>query len=215
MGTAVQANDLLAIRSWNTLQDQAAVTTFNWQCISVTGGGITDQDFADAHNTTYGTLHKNSMPPSATHRGIQCYIIKRVGALPPPVKSIGAAGDGTVGTNPVPKNTAAILKYSGFARGPRGRGRVFLPFISTDLVTINGLPDPALDILLNSFASFLLTPMVVTVGANSATFVFGVVSRNPPAGPMTFQQALTCESATKFGQMHKRGDYGRPNQSPI
>jgi len=215
MGTAVQANNLLAIRSWNTLQDQAAVTTFNWQCISVTGGGITDQDFADAHNTTYGTLHKNSMPPSATHRGIQCYIIQRTGALPPPVKSIGAAGDGTVGTNPVPKNTAAILKYSGFARGPRGRGRVFLPFISTDLMTIFGLPDAALDILLNSFASFLLTPMVVTVGANSATFVFGIVSRNPPAGPMTFQQAVTCESATKFGQMHKRGDYGRPNQSPI
>jgi len=215
MGTAVQVNDILSIRSWNVLDAQAAVTTFNWEAISVTGGGVTDQDFADAHNTTYGTLHKNSMPDSAVHRGIQCYFLRRTGSLPPPVKSIGAAGDGTVGTTSLPKNTAAILKYSGFARGPAGRGRVYLPFISSDMVTSGGLPNAALDVLINSFASFLLTPMVVTVGANSATFVFGIVHRPTPPGTPTFTQALTCESASKFGQMHKRGDYGRPNGSPL
>jgi len=215
MGTAVQANDILSIRAWNVLDSQAAVTSFNWQCISVSGGGVTDQDFADAHNTTYGTLHKGSMPDSATHRGIQCYFLQRSGPLPQPVKSIGAAGDGTVGTTSLPKNTAAILKYASAVRGPGGRGRVYLPFISADMADLNGRPNAALDILMNSFASFLLTPMVVTVGANSATFVFGIVRRNVLPAPLGFLQAVTCESATKFGQMHKRGDYGRPNSSPL
>jgi len=216
MGTAVAANDILSIRSWNVLGSQAAVNSFNWQCISVSGGGITDQDFSDAHNTTYATLHKNSMPDSAVHRGIQCYFLSRGGAfLPQPVKSIGAAGDGTIGTTAVPKNTCAILKYASAIRGPGGRGRVFLPFISADYVDATGLPAAGLAVLLNSFASFLLTPMVVTVGANSATFVFGIVARHPAPNLPTFLQAVTCEGAEKFGQMHKRGDYGRPNNSPI
>lgn len=216
MGTAIAAGDILLCRSWCTQDAQAAVNTLAYECISVTGGGVTDQDFADVQEPGLATFYKALMSPGGTFRGIQVYYAKRAGGfLPNPVKATAHAGDGTTGTNSLPKNTCPILKFNTTIRGPGGRGRNFLPFASADYVTPNGIPDAALLILINSLASALLPPIVVTVGANTATLVWSVMHRNPPAGPVTSNQIVSAEAVDRFGQMHKRGDYGRANSSPI
>lgn len=214
MATALVTGDFLSIRAWTTQQAQAAVNTFNYQVITLTGGAVTDQDFVNAQNTAFAAFYKSLCPSSVDYNGIQCYFLFRTGggSLPAPVKNIASAGPGTTGTNCVPRNAAGIMKYSAFSRGPGGRGRVFLPFVSLDYVNEGGDPNTAYDVLVNSFASSLLTPVVVTSGGSTATLSFCLFKRSNVAAS---EQILQAESASKFGQMHKRGDYGRPNASPI
>jgi len=216
MATSLQVGDILSVRAWTVLDEQAAVNTYNYDVISVSGGAVTDADFAQNWDTTLGGgFYPALMPSSCEYRGVQVYFLKRTaGILPAPVSSVIGAGPGTHGTNPTPRNTCVILKYAGFVRGPGGRGRLFMPFADQAYVATNGRPTVALETLINSFASALLSPITVTVGASSAVFAWGIAHRAPP-GPVTINQILTAESADKFGQMHKRGDYGRANSSPI
>jgi len=180
----------------------------------VTGGGITDQDLATQWDTLNGSpFYQFLMPPDAEYRGVQVYFMKRSGFLPSPSVSIAGAHVGVTGTTCLPRGSASILKYATVDRGPGGRGRIFLPFVSGDYAAANGRPTTAHDVLVNSFASGLLSPFVITSGGNSATFVWGLFKRR--TNPKTLSAAITAESADKFGQLHKRGDYGKANASPI
>jgi len=216
VATSCVIGDILAMRAWSVLDEQAAVNTYNYECISISGGAVTDQDFCSTFDTGFmSPFYQALQPPSVEYRGVQAYFIKRSsGALPAPVSSTAGAHVGTHGTKPVTRNAAPILKYAGFSRGPGGRGRVYLPFVSDDYIASNGRVTNAFDVLVNSVASTLLTPIVITSGGSTATFAWGVAKR-PRGGPVTISQILTAQSADRVGQMHKRGDYGRANASPI
>jgi hypothetical protein len=216
MPTQVVVGDILSLRAWNTLDEQAAVNTYNFECISVTGAGVTDQEFANAQDAPVSSFYKAYCPTTVTYRGIQVYFIKRTtGFLPNPVSSVISSGAGTGSGNPTPRNTCAILKYATPVRGPGGRGRVFLPFMADSFVANNGRPTIAAETLINSLGSYFQAPLTVTVGARSGTFVWVLVKRPPHTVPTVTGQIVTSEAADKFGQQHKRGDYGRANASPI
>ncbi len=217
MATALQLGDIIALRAWTVLGDQAAVNTYNYEVITVTGGAVTDQDVVSDFDTLKASPFYTSLcPPGVDYKGCQLYFMKRSPFLPGPVFSITGAGPGVVGVNPLPRNTAPILKYSTGVRGPIGRGRLFLPFASTTYMDSNGKPTAGFDTLVNSFASALLNPYGITVGASSVALVWSLLHRivGPPKSVATVRiiQAL---AADKFGQLHKRGDYGRANLSPI
>lgn len=215
MATSLAVNDILSVRAWNSCAEQAAVNTYNFQVVSVTGGAITDQDFADTIEPVMATFYKGYMASSASFDGVQVYIVFRAGPLPRPVSNTLNAGASGGGPNSVPRNTAAIMKYSGVFRGPSLQGRVYLPFVTTAAVTVIGDQSASLVTQINAFATQLKTPIIVTIGANSATLVWGILHRHPKPAPPTINQIIEAASNGKFGQMHKRGDYGRANQSPI
>ncbi len=217
MGTALQVGDIGILRAWTSLAAQAAVNTYGWAVLSTVGGGATDQDFTNGMDTgVFSTFYKSLMGNSAVYRGLQWYFLKRTsGGLPAPVKSTAGAGNGTGGLDPIPLNTCPIFKYATVNRGQSGRGRLYLPFAAAVYMSNLGEPTAALDVLINGLASILLVPTTVTVGGNSATLVWSLIHRQPKPNPPSVSSIITAESASKFGQMHKRGDYGRPNQSPI
>lgn len=217
MATQIQVGDILAVRAWNHLSDQAAVNTFNFACIASTGAGVTDQDLADGFAPFFATFYTTYMANGATHDGVQVYFMRRTAgfSLPAPVDNTVSAGGGTAGADALPKNTAAILKYTTNVRGPAGRGRVFLPFASTAATTPFGVPTAALNTLINGLASTLLTPTIVGTVPNQSTLVWSLLHRDPVTKVITTTELLSAATAFKFGQMHKRGDYGRPNASPI
>ncbi len=216
MATALNINDVISLRAWCSLSDQAAVNSYNFEVVSVTGGGITDQNVSDAFDPNASTFYRAIMPTTATYNGIQAYLLKHAPFLPHFVKSTLNAGGGSGPNTCLPKNTAAILSYNTAVRGPIGRGRVYLPFIRTDLVTGFGVPTAGFNVTINSWASLLLNPFIVTIGANSVTMNWSLVHRfAPPLVGLSTTQIRDAESADKMGQMHKRGDYGRANSSPI
>lgn len=215
MATALQNGDILSCRAWNTLGDQAAVNTYVYSIFAVTGGAVTDQDLCDAIDFLMADFYKGYQSTHSTYDGIQTYFVKRSGPLPAPVSKTTSAGAGTVTGVPAPPNTAPIFKYNTFVRGPSGRGRVYLPFPEGGNVAADGRTTNAFDIYLNSQATLMLAPLILSNGGSSATAVWSLLHRNPPAGPVTADQITQALSASKFGQMHKRGSYGRQNESPI
>jgi len=215
MATALQTGDILSQRVWSQLGSQAAVNSYNYQVASITGGAVTDVDFATALVTQTLAFYASLMADQAEYRGFQVYFLKRAsGTLPQPVVNITGQGNATGGTNALPRNTSAVLKYNSFSRGPGGRGRIFLPFLPTDDMGPGGLPTAGFSTLVNSFASALLSPVVVTSGGSNATLIWSLVKKIP-GFPPTAEQIIAASAADRFGQMHKRGDYGRPNVSPI
>ncbi len=216
MSVSIQTGDILSARVWTSANAQAAVNTYNYACITLTGGGVTDQDFANAFDTIAANLYGPLVTPQVTYDGVQVYFLKRTPmVLPNPVKSVASAGPGTAGGSILPLQTAGILKYNTNLRGPAGRGRVYLPFIASSFLTTLGEPTTAYDVLVNSFCSVLLSPLVVTNGASTATLVWSLVRRELLPAPPSSTEIVFAESAAKFGVMHKRGDYGRLNVSPI
>jgi hypothetical protein len=217
MAITMAVGDILSARAWLSLDEQAAVNTFNYEVISSTGVGRTDQDFANDFDTGFAAFYKSLVPPTVTYRGIQVYYLHRTGGgvKPPPVSSLAGSGFGTATNAPLPRNTAPILKYSTNSRGPGGRGRIFLPFVSSDFLASNGRPTIAFEVLVNSAASGLLLPFVSGALPNRCTLAWVLLRKHLGADPTVTGQIIQALSADKFGQMHKRGDYGRANESPI
>ncbi len=219
MAIGIATNDILIARAWVKLDEQAAVNTYAYRCITVTGGGVTDQDFATFISLDLGmaAFYRALLTPASEFRGIQAYFVNRgVGVfLPAPVKAIGQAGVGTTTGDPVPRNACGILKYNTVVRGPGGRGRVYLPYMAQSYVGSNGQVNAAFGTLVNSLASNMLPPIVVVNGGSSATLTWCLLHKTPGQLPTSTGEIVSAEAGEKIGQMHKRGDYGRANASPI
>jgi len=172
MTVALENDDILSVRAWATLFDQASVNTFNYKVITITGGAITDQDLSNAVDILLATFYKSFLSVNSEYRGVQTYFRKRAaGFLPAPVKTITSAGNGTQPIPVAPPNTAAIFKYATNVRGPGGRGRIYLPFVSTNLVDGFGVPTTSLNVLINSLASALLLPLTITTSMCGSVFL--------------------------------------------
>lgn len=216
MAIPVAVGDILSARAWTSTAAQAAVNTYNFECIAQSGGVVTDQDFCNSIDAITALLYGPLCSSNVNYNGVQTYYIRRSPmVLPNPVKTTSSAGPctGTGGT--LPTEIAAILKYNSVNRGPHGRGRVFLPFVAGQFNSAFGKPTNALDVLVNSFCSTMLSPLVVSAGGGSATFAWCLVKRELLPSPPSAVQIVHAESAGNWGQQHKRGDYGRLNTSPI
>lgn len=217
MATPVAVGDILAARLWSVLDEQAAVNTFNLVCSATSGAGCSDNDVAAFIDTNVGAFFKSLYPNTVEYRGTQVYFLKRLG-LPSsaaPVSSLAGAGVGTATGPPMPRDAAGILKYNVGLRGPANRGRLYLPFISTDWQASNGRPTTAWAVFVNSFCSGMLAPLVCGTSPNQSTMLWSLIQKHVGAVPTVRGTIVNAEAADKYGNMHKRGDYGRPNSSPI
>lgn len=217
MATQLQIDDVLSTKVWSSLSEQAAVNTYNFQVVATTGAGQTDQDWANGMDLASSIFYTTFQASSVNYDGVQVYFLRRGGAISTlsPVQSTTNAGPGTGNPAALPKNTCPILKYRGELRGPSQRGRVFLPFCSIDGTTALGVPTAALNTLITGFGTTFLTPTVLGTPPNTATLRWVIAHRQPAPNPVTTSLIIQALSADKFGQMHKRGDYGRANLSPI
>jgi hypothetical protein len=217
MAAIIAPNDILAVRMWTVNEEQAAVNTFNYVCLSKVGAGPTDQDLADWADANIGSYYKSLMPPSCEYRGAQVYFLLRAGGPPLPnfVKSVAHAAVGTATGPPLPGNAAGILKYATLFRGPANRGRVFLPFISDDFLATNGHPTNGFVTLVNGMGALINANPTIGSGGNTGVMEWDIVHR-PKGGPVSLRGPVaTAEAGISFATMKKRGNYGRANKSPI
>jgi len=217
MSNVIGVGDILAARAWMALDEQGAVNTYNFVCGSRTGAGGSDQDLATSLDTLFAAFYRPLISARTEYRGTQIYFLKRLGLLTAaaPVTSTASGGLGTASSYPLPRTATAVVKYNTGLRGPRNRGRVFLPFVTADFIANNGRPTTAFDVLVNSFLSTMLAPITVGSGGNTSTLTWNLLHKVKGAVPTDRGIIINAESADKFGQMHKRGDYGKANASPI
>lgn len=214
MTTPIVTGDVISVKAWCIFGAQAAVNTFNFQAVAHTGTGSTDATLATEMDLLMNAFYPTFLCDQAVYRGVQIYFMKRSGPFPPPVSSVVSTAPGVGGTNAIPKNTAMIASYETAVRGPGGRGRLFLPYLATDGMTPQGEPSGALITFVNAFITGLLTPTVSGTGPNTTTiqWVLLKIRKGQPVVPTAL---VTGQASGKMGQMHKRGDYGKPNQCPI
>ena len=217
MPFVIGVGDILAARFWSVLDEQAAVNTMNYVCTSKIGTGGSDQDLASFLDTGFAAFFRALYPNTVEYRGCQVYFLKRLGVLTAAaaVFSTSGAGVGTATGPPMPKNSCGMVKYTDGLRGPGHRGRLYLPFISTDFQAANGEPTVAWATLINSFGSGAVVPITVGTSPNQSTLVWSLLHKVNGAVPIDTGAIVLAQSANKYGQLHKRGDYGRANSSPI
>lgn len=211
MPTTLINGDILAVRAWCSFDDQAAVNTFNFRISNKTGTGIDDQDAANLFDLYMSAFYPPLIANGARYNGVQVYIINHVGPKPAAVKSIANAADGSGGTNAIPRGASAILKYNTSQRGPAARGRLYIPFIATGAMDPHGEPTSAVNAYFQTFFD-----------ATATTFVLGTAPNQVDADWIIYHRAINDYDfivdggpAAKFSFFHRRGDYGKPNASPI
>lgn len=217
MANVIGVGDILAARAWVQLDEQGAVNTYNFTCLSKTGAGGTDQDLATALDSLFASFYIPMLSATTEYRGTQVYFLKRLGLLTgaAPVSSIANAGLGSAASYPLPRVATAVVSYNNGLRGQRNRGRIFLPFVTADFLASNGRPTVGLETLVNSFLSVMLAGFTVGGGGNTSSVVWSLLHKVKGAIPTDRGPITHAELAEKFGGMHKRGDYGKPNASPI
>lgn len=217
MPYTIGVGDILSARFWSKLDEQGAVNTLNYVCTAKSGTGGSDQDLASFLDSGYASFFRSLYPNTVEYRGCQVYFLKRLGllTLAVPVASLAGAGVGTATGPPMPRNACGIVKYTTGLRGPANRGRLYLPFISTDFQSTDGRPTVAWATLINSFGSGAVVPITVGTSPNQSTLVWSLLHKVKGAVPIDRGPIILAQSANKYGQLHKRGDYGRPNDSPI
>jgi hypothetical protein len=217
MSAPIGVGDILAARAWTVLDDQAAVNTYAFECTAANGAGASDNDLALAEDTIFSPFYKSICPANVVYRGIQVYFLKRLGLLTAlaPVDSIAGSGACGAAGNPIARDSAPIFKYNTGLRGPKNRGRVYLPFTATSFQSADGTPTNAFAILVNSLASVLVVPQTIGSGGNTSVVQWVLLHKVRGAVPVSRGAIVNALSANKIGQMHRRGDYGRANQSPI
>jgi hypothetical protein len=137
----MEAFDLVSCRIWSADEEQAAVNTLWFNVSSITGDGITDEEFAEYVDTQLGPLYKDILSQNAVYRGIEVQIIR--GFLPTreifaSVLNSDNAGGGTLRTDSIPRQNCGLISLRTARAGQRYRGRIYLPFLSVVDITSEG-----------------------------------------------------------------------------
>jgi hypothetical protein len=212
-------NDVLEMRIWTTQVEQTAVNTVRYIVTGVGGGGLTNQQIATYMDGAIAPFYKPILCNNATYRGVG---ISRVVPTPRTVVSYSAAstGIGTGGaTNLARQTTMLISTVTAFA-GPHYRGRFYTAFppAQFQLPTADA-PTVAALVALSSLAITVFQfPNSLIVGGASIQLwplVFQARKKGPPIVPPSWNLVTNVFVRQFWATQKRRGDYGRPNQSPI
>jgi hypothetical protein len=211
MATALQANDILQLRSWSTHGAQACVTTLNYRILTVGGSPATDQDAVTAFEALQASDYKAVMANGATYNGSQARII-RPGVVPATVNETGQAGAGTGGGNQAASQIRGLIQWQTAFGGPRYRGRIYMPFPSTANTDSSGQPNNTLRTAYQTLAA--VWEAFASVSASGRTCTQQLVIYHRGFTP-NYTEVVDHTSPFKFATQRKSGAFGRANISPI
>lgn len=208
MAQALIVGDIVQCNVMCKTDTQLGVNTWHWLIGTITAGAPTDADFAAACDSFLAGPYKAIMPPAARYAGVAVYIINR-GAFPPAFNTTGL-GVGLRDPELLPTQTAGIITKLTNTRGRAGRGRVYVPFPYTDAMDTDGTPTGAYLGRLDAIGAVGASGMPFGDGViNSGTGVAVLVHKDPDG--ISTKNITGFLSRKKWGEQHKRGNYGQPN----
>lgn len=212
MATTLQVGWILTTQLWSLFGDQAAVNTYHWHVDSVGGAPSTDQDLGDTVQANVVTPYRALLANGVTYKGI---VTQAIWPLPASVAvhSVVGAGIGTGGAGELPLQVSGIISWYTSTAGRHGRGRSYIPFPSTNANDsgAGGIPTNAYVTALDTYAAALGATLSLVLGGRTAN-VSRVLYDRATHG---FTFVTTRASRQKWATQRRRGDYGRPNSSPL
>lgn len=210
MAINITTLDVLQARVYATLGGQTAINVLHFECVLHGGLGGTLQQCASAFDALISTSFKALLSSSASYRGVG---MKRLRPGAPTVEeyAVLGSGAGTVTGDVLPKQCCGLIaKRTDFA-GPSARGRFYMPFPGEADNDADSTPSSTYMTRLASLAANLILGFNAGLGADMSTLDL-VLSRNVPLSTTPITSMLTRE---KWATQRSRGDFGRPNASPI
>jgi hypothetical protein len=219
----MEAFDLVSCRIWSADEEQAAVNTLWFNVSSITGDGITDEEFAEYVDTQLGPLYKDILSQNAVYRGIEVQIIR--GFLPTreifaSVLNSDNAGGGTLGTDSIPRQNCGLISLRTARAGQRYRGRIYLPFLSVVDITSEGeasvLYLAAADLVRTFIETFVDGDSIV--GASGSALMVSVIYHRPVAGVEVIPNRTPVKEVilkTAIATQRRRGTLGKANKGPF
>jgi len=189
---------------------EEAFVIMNYVIGTITGGTITDQDFANQASMFYSTLIVTIMPNSCDYDGVEVSLPTR-SPIPATVTSTLGHGAGASGTQVANTQAAALISLYSSLSGQRNRGRSYLPFLTATFIDVTGFPTSGFLTLLQIIAAAFAAFQGFTVGGASATFNQVIYHRLTKLWTYVFNWV----AQQKFATQRRRGNYGRNRTPPI
>jgi len=221
MGTPLAAGNLVQLRIWTQYAGvrQAAVNSA-WYSVSAVGASAAeDLDFATQMDTVVAPVYKAVLPAPVEYRGCQAYIHSAVPPYPAthvPANAFANAGAGTAGSDVLPTQTCAIIRFLTDRPGPSGRGRFYMPFPPV------GADDGTGKLVAAAITNYLAVAnevgvgIAVSAGGRTAVLVRVLVHGKNKLGVYPSPTPVTDFLVDQFWATQKRrGSFGRTNVSPI
>lgn len=209
MSTVFGAGSVLQVRLVCQDAEQASINVLHFRATSV-AGSPTDQGAADSLDAAISALAYPLLNNHATYNGIGVRIIFP-SASTPEVRSTAGAGVGTGGADALPRQSAGLVTWLSNTIRPHGQGRMYAPFPPAQKNTTNGAPSGAYLASLTTLAAYLLAP--IAVGAGGDTALVRLVIWNKATSVSTFATDLRVGSG--WATQRRRGSYGRSNAPPF
>lgn len=203
----VATGDIYRVGFFCRLMDQESLNVRHFAVTALTGTPTT-QNLADDISTFFGPLYKALLCGSASYQGLKLY---RIAPGTPTIDiSVQIAGGGSGGNDPLPAQITNCATLRSDEPGRKNRGRIYIPFPSTDDSENTG----TLAVPTDDYCGLVTTLVTNMVGLN----IFGSSGHtvsvkwalwSPTEG---IHADLTSYSVKKlWATQRKRGEYGRVN----
>jgi len=210
MAQALAVGQIIKAQIWASDSEQASVNTFHYRVNGLVSTPPLLTDFLDAFENLVSANFPQLLTDSAHYDGCTAQIVFPLPLMVGEKNSTGNAG-GTAGTNGQGRQIAGLIGWTTPLAGPGGRGRTYLPFVSTDDSETTGKPNAGYISKAGNFAVAVSTYVAVTGAGGSADISLGIRHGNTSS----FTAFTGGGVQTKWATQKRRGSYGRPNASPF
>lgn len=215
-------NDILEARIVTfdpTAPSQVGVNVIHYKVTNLVGFGVTQLALAQRLDTLAAPLYKALMSSSVQYRGV---LVQKIWPLPRVASEQTAANAGFASgaASQVPTQVAGLIKLKTANAGRAFRGRIYLPFLGTGSIGVDGNPTAPYVTALNNLAAAIFTPITGVSGGDQTTMVPGIYHAKgfgtPPIGAHTIDLTTSATGSPLAATQRKRGNYGRTNStSPV
>lgn len=217
--TALVIGHIYKCRMFYYAVTQEAVNTIYFEVNTVIGG--TEGDLADTWTTSWGVPVRTCIANTATYLGVD---IQDVTGAPPyetQAASILEQGIGSGGAVQLPGQVSGVLKMTTALTGRAYRGRLYIPFPPTAMVSVGPPPVPsgAYNTILNALGDLMVGSFAILAGGSGGvTGNANVILKHrknkanvtpPPTN------VINAIATGQWGTQRRRGDYGRQNSQPV
>lgn len=207
----ISVTDLIRTRVFCKQVDQVSVNVRYFRVVNEAGvTPYTDQQFVNDMSQSFSVRYKNLLIPTAQYFGIAVDKFL-VSAWAPVGTSTFQQGNGVVSGNPLPRQVSGLIQFKTATPGPKGSGRLFIPFPSNSSSNFAGHPITQYVTDGNALGALYMAVTVVPV----ATKVFTLQGILRPAPPAALRDITTVFTPTKWATQRRRGDYGKVNADPF
>ncbi len=205
---APAVGDVVEVKVYCEDLEQTSVTTTHWRVDAVNGFGVDMQTLANDFNTAFGAEVPPGMANDVTMSGTGVRILAPVLSIE--IESNNASFPGSGLGVSLPRQTSGLLSVYADIPGPKGRGRMYIPFPAATFNTTSGIPTAAWVTHLDSIGTLVTTPFVSGGGVDNIHLRPVLWHRST----RTSDDLSRFVSRQKWATQKRRGSYGKPNSPP-